>query len=72
MFFLAVDLLYDLVPPHIDAADFPLLDFADAGDPLYQYRKKPLSPDLARSIQGGGGTGWWLVPHKGLDLFHSI
>ena len=57
MFILAVDLLYDLVHPHIDAADFPLLDFADAGDPLYQYRQKPLSPDLAWNIQSGGGTG---------------
>ena len=72
MFFLAVDLLYDLVHHHIAAADFPFLAFADAGDPLYQYRQKPLSPDLARSIQGGGSTGWWLVPYKGLDLFHSI
>ncbi len=57
MFFLAVDLLYDLVHPHIDAADIPPLDVTDAGDPLYLYRQKPLSPDLAWNIQGSGGTG---------------
>ena len=57
MFFLSVDLLYDLVHHHITVADFPLLDFTDAGDPLYQYGQKPLSPDPAGDIQGGVGTG---------------
>ena len=57
MFFLAVDLLYDLVHPHIDAAYFPLLDFTDAGDTLYQYRQEPLSPDFAWNIQGSVCTG---------------
>ena len=72
MFFLAVDLLYDLVHHHIAAADFPFLAFADAGDHLYQYRQEPLFPDLTWNIQGSGGTGWWLVLYQGLDLFHSI
>ena len=55
MFFLAVDLHYDLVHPYITVADISHLAFVCAGDPLYQYRKEPLSVDLTRHIQGSGG-----------------
>ena len=55
MIFVVVALLYDLVHPHIVVADIPHLAFFYAGDPVYQYKKEPLSPDLAWPIQGGGG-----------------
>jgi len=72
VFVLAVDLLYDLVHPHIAAGDFYLLDSTSPGDHLYQYRQKPLSPDPAWHIQGSGGTAGGPVPNKRLDPLHTI
>ena len=56
MMFLAVDLHYDLVHPYIASADFLYVAFACAGDPVYQYREKPIFPDFTWNFQSSRGT----------------
>ena len=72
MMHFAVDLFNDLVHPYIAASSIPIVAIAGASYHLYQYRQKPLSPDLARHFQGGRGSERWLVPYQGLDTFHPF
>jgi hypothetical protein len=55
MMVFAVDLLYDLVHPHITVAHIILVAVACTCDHIHQHGQEPLSPYIAWHIQSGGG-----------------